>query len=187
MYNQPMLRHRLLTAVAIVFALALPFTARAQSESYFGPQVGVFMPQDQALRDALGDQWFSFGASRIRLFRINESKLAFDWNGVGQSKDGSTVFIFTGSFGYVIPFSSVGSSTQPYAALRAGAAYMDYAVETSGGRVSGKRLGANANAALGMNFSDRFNVEVRYDVWSEFDGLSFNGLTLAARIGLFRF
>ena len=187
MYNQPMLRHRLLTALAFVLAFALPFTSHAQSDGYFGPQIGVFMPQDQALRDALGDQWFSFGASRIRAFRPNEGKLAFDWTGVGQSRNGSTVFIFTGSFGYVVPFTSPGSSTRPYAALRVGAAYMDYAVDTSGGRVSDKRLGMNANAALGVNFSDRFNIEVRYDLWSEFDGLSFNGMTLAARIGLFKF
>jgi hypothetical protein len=181
-----MLRRPLLALSACVAALALPLAAKAQ-DAYFGPQVGFFFPRSSVLQDALGDSWFSFGASRMRVFKAQQGKLAYDWNAIGQKNDGSTVFILTGSVGFVVPLSQQGADFEPYVALRAGLAYIDYAVDTSGGRESGKVLSPNANAALGFNINRRVNLEVRYDVWSSYEGLTFDGLTLALRVGLFRF
>ncbi len=181
-----MLRRPFIALTACVAALAMPLAAQAQ-DAYFGPQIGVFIPRSQVLRDALGETWLSFGASRVRVFQANQGKLAYDWNAVGQRKDGSNLFILTGSIGYVIPFASPAADTQPYVALRAGLAYIDYAVNTPSGRESGKVLSPNANAAFGINFSNRVNLEVRYDVWSSYEGLSFDGITVALRVGLFRF
>jgi hypothetical protein len=180
-----MLRRPLLALVCAT-TLALPMAARAQ-DAYFGPQIGFFFPRSEVLRDALGDSWFSFGASRMRVFNPDQGKLAFDWNAIGQRNDGSSIFILTGSVGYVIPFAPSGAETEPYFAVRGGLAYIDYAVDTPGGRESGKVLSPNANAAFGINFNRRVNFEVRYDVWSSYDGLSFDGLTLALRVGIWRF
>jgi hypothetical protein len=180
-----MLRRPFLAIVAGL-AIAVPSLAAAQ-DAYFGPQVGFFFPKDEQLRDALGDSWFSFGASRLRAFQADQGKLAFDWNAIGQKNDDNAIFILTGSVGYVIPFAPPGSDTEPYAALRAGLSYIDYAVDTTSGRQSGKVLSPNANAAFGINFNRRVNLEVRYDVWSGYDGLSFDGLTLSLRVGLLRF
>ena len=182
----PMLRRPILALAVCLAALALPLTAKAQ-DAYFGPQIGFFFPKDQALRDALGDSWFSFGASRLRIFKAQQGKLAFDWNAIGQRNDGSAVFILTGSVGYVIPLAPEGSETEPYVAARVGVAYIDYAVDTTGGRQSDKVISPNGNVALGLNLNRRVNVEVRYDVWSRYDGLSFDGFTLALRVGVWRF
>lgn len=181
-----MLRRPLIALAACLVAFGLPLAAKAQ-DAYFGPQVGVFMPASKALRDELGDNWWSVGASRIRVFKPNQSNIAHDWNAVGQSRNGSRVFILSGSLGYVMPFAKPGADTEPYAAIRGGLAYIDYAVDTTSGRKSDKVVGFNGNAALGVTFSGRFNLEVRYDVWNSYDGLTFNGLTLAARFGIARF
>jgi hypothetical protein len=113
--------------------------------------------------------------------------VAHDWSAIAQDRNGSRVFILTGSIGYVVPFSNSGSSTVPYAAVRGGLAYFDYGVDTPSGRESGKVIGFNGNAAIGITFSNRFNLEARYDMWNSHDGLTFNGLTLSAKIGLARF
>ena len=182
-----MLRRRLTVLAACLAALAVPHFASAQSTSYFGPQIGFFFPASKTLRDALGESWFSFGASRLRTFELRQRKLAFDWTAIGQNRNGSTVFILTGSVGYVAALSPLGASTEPYFALRAGLAYMDFAVDTPGGRESDKALGTNGNAALGVIFNKRFNIEARYDVWNSQHGISFNGLTLSARFGIVKF
>lgn len=178
---------RLFALTACLAAVAAPVAATAQEDSYFGPQVGLFYPANRTLRNALGDSWFSFGASRIRMFELQERKWAQDWQAISQRDAGSSIFILTGSAGYVIPFASSGSNTQPYFAIRGGLAYIDYAVNTPGGRKSAKRIGVNGNTAVGVNISRRFNLEARYDVFSGYDGLTFNGLTLSLRFGMVRF
>jgi hypothetical protein len=182
-----MLRRRLTVLAACLAAFAVPHLASAQSNSYFGPQVGFFFPASKELRDALGDSWFSFGASRLRTFELRQRKLSWDWNAIGQSRDGNTVFILTLSAGYVASLAQLGASTEPYVALRGGVSYMDFAVDTTSGREADKALGLNANAAFGLIFNKRFNIEARYDVWDSKNGLVFNGLTLSARFGLVKF
>ena len=181
------MRCRLFGSVACLVALAMGVVVKAEEDAYFGPQVGLFYPQSTVLKNALGDSWFSFGASRVRVMDLEQHKLAHDWQAISKRDNGSSIFILTGSIGWVMPIAKPGSSTEPYFALRGGLAYMDYAVDTPGGRESGKRIGMNANAALGMLVSKRLNVEARYDVWSGQSGLNFNGLTLSARYGIVRF
>ena len=178
---------RLLALTACLAAVAAPVAATADEDSYFGPQIGLFYPANQTLRDALGDSWFSFGASRIRVFDLQERKWAHDWQAISQSRMGSKIFILTGSAGYVVPFASSGSDTQPYFAIRAGLAYIDYAINAPGGRRSAKRIGVNGNAAVGVSVGRRFNLEARYDVFNGYDGMTFNGLTLSLRFGMLRF
>ena len=178
---------RLLASTACLAAVAVPVAATADEDAYFGPQVGLFYPSDRTLRNALGDSWFSFGASRVRMFELQERKWAHDWQAISQRNLGSSIFILTGSAGYVMPFASSGSDTQPYFAIRGGLAYLDYAINVPGGRRSAKRIGVNGNAAVGVNISRRFNLEARYDVYNGYDSLTFNGLTLSLQFGLVRF
>lgn len=178
---------RLFVLTAFIAAVAAPVAATADEDSYFGPQVGLFYPANQTLRNALGDSWFSFGATRIRVYELQEKKWAQDWQAISKRSGGSAIFILTGSAGYVMPFMSSGSDTQPYFAIRAGLAYIDYAVNTPGGRKSAKRIGVNGNAAVGINLNRRFNLEARYDVFNGYDSLTFNGLTLSLKFGMARF
>ncbi|HXH60997.1 MAG TPA: hypothetical protein VNI20_06525 [Fimbriimonadaceae bacterium] len=176
-----------LIALCLACVAALPLSASASDDAYFGPQVGVFLPSNKGLRNALGDSWFSFGAGRIRGYDLDKYKIAYDWQAVNQRKNGNNVFILTGSIGFVRAFGRDGDSTIPYAALRGGLAYLDYSIDTPSGHQAGKRASLNANAALGINFNHRINLEARYDMWNSFDGITFNGLTIALTVGLARF
>lgn len=177
---------RLIALAACAGAVAVPIVAKAD-DAYFGPQIGFFFPSSSALRDALGDNWFSFGVSRIRIFDLNQSKISHDWQAISQRRDGNSIFILTGSMGYAYPLSAGSEKFKPYVAFRAGVSYMDYAITTGGGRKASKRFGLNGNAAFGVNIDRRINIEARYDVFTAQDGLSFDGLTLFLRVGLARF
>jgi hypothetical protein len=182
-----------LLPVSVLACLAVP--AFAQSDTWFGPEVGVFFPTSGKLRDALGNTWISLGAGSTRFVQGDGRKFAWDWETMSQSKSGSKVFMGSVSYGLVSPFtapkpysiSQGGTAFQPYYALRAGGSYIDYAVNINGGRTSGKRLGLNANAELGVMFGDRLKVAARYDFFPSHDGLNFSGLSLTARYGLLRF
>jgi len=183
-----------LLPVAVLASLAVPALAQSQ-DRWFGPEVGIFYPTSAKLRDALGSSWVSLGAGATSLNQRQGRKMGWDWETVSQSKDGSKVFMGSVSYGLVMPLSGlpdVGlsrriSGMQPYWALRAGGSYIDYAVNVPGGRSSGKRMGLNANAELGVLIGDRLKVSARYDYFPEHDGLNFSGITLSARYGLLRF
>ena len=177
---------RLIALAACAGAVAVPMAAKAQ-DAYFGPQIGFFFPSSAAMRDALGDSWFSFGASRIRIFDVNQAKWSHDWSAINQRRDGNSIFILTGSMGYAYPLSAGTEKYKPYFAIRGGISYIDYAITTGGGRKAGKRFGLNGNTAIGVNIDRRINIEARYDVFSAQDGLSFDGLTLYLRVGIARF
>jgi hypothetical protein len=182
-----------LLPVAVLASLAVP--ALAESDRWFGPEVGVYIPTSSKLRDALGNTWVSLGAGSTSIQQTEGRKFAWDWETVSQSKSGSKVFMGSVSYGLVMPLTGAApyalsrnnSNVQPYWAVRAGASYIDYAVNVSGGRTSGKRVGLNANAELGVLIGDRLKVSARYDYFPEHDGLNFSGVTLSARYGLLRF
>lgn len=179
---------RLITAFAVALSSFLPMVAKAQSTPYFGPSVGVFFPTQSNLRDAMGDAWFSFGASRVKIDPYSKQNIGWDWNAFSKDRSGSKVFMFAGTVGYTMPFAAPGASARPYFAVRGGLSYVDYAVNTSAvNRVSAKRVGFNANMELGINVGERFNISARYDLFPEYDGLNFSGFSLALKWGVARF
>lgn len=174
------------TALAI-FAVA-PTVARAQAESFLGPSVGVFFPTDSALRDAMGGSWFSFGASKVKIDPYQKRNVGFDWNAYSKDKSGSRVFMVAGTIGMTMPFGQPGDMTRPYAAVRGGLSYVDYAVNTAPlTRVGAKRIGFNANVELGVNVGHNLNISGRYDLFPSYDGLNFSGWSVALKWGVARF
>lgn len=183
------MRHGRTFALAAGAVLAAaPFTAQAQIDPYIGPSVGIFFPSDSALRDAMGDAWFSIGASRVRIDPYSKNKLGFDWNAFSKDNRGSRVFMLAGTLGWTNPLAEPGANFRPYFAVRGGLSYIDYAVNTSPTtRVADKKIGFNANAELGVNIGERLNLAVRYDVFPEYDGLRFSGLSIALKWGVAKF
>jgi hypothetical protein len=187
---------KLIRGVLPAALLGLAAISSAQ-QSWVGPELGVYLPTSGKLRDALGDRWVSFGAGFLRQQEQPSRRMSWDWEAVSQSKNGSKVFMAAVSYGYNIPFGSQGqlpnmiqterATFQPYAALRAGGSYIDFAVNTDGKRESGKRVGLNANAELGVLVGDRLKLSARYDFFPTHNGLDFSGVTLSVRYGLFRF
>ncbi|MCA0359790.1 MAG: hypothetical protein LCH41_01920 [Armatimonadetes bacterium] len=179
---------RCLLSTTVLAAVLFPGFALAQS-SYAGPEFGVFLPTDGALKTALGDQWFSVGISTMKQGDLRRSNTGTNMNFVTQAKNGNKVFIGSYSIGLFQPFGDgrQRNSSRPYFAARAGVSYIDYAIGVGINRDSGKRVGYNANAELGILFGDRLNLSVRYDVNSKHDGYSFDGLSVSLRYGLAKF
>lgn len=174
--------------MAAVALVAAPVISQAQVTPYFGPSVGVFFPSDNKLRDAMGDAWFSFGASRVKNDPYQVQKIGFDWNAFSKDNRGSKVFMLAATAGITKPFGQPGDKTRPYFSVRGGLSYVDYAVNTSAlTRVSGKRLGFNANAELGVNVGPNLNLSARYDLFPSYEGLNFSGFSLALKWGVAKF
>lgn len=175
----------------VIPAAAAAVPAFAQNDgavdNFFGPQIGVFYPSGSKLRDALGSQWLSFGAGQVKVDQFTKRKFTWDWNTTSKSNNGSKVFMGSVSYGLVMALGDRFSSTRPYAAIRVGGSYIDYAVNVGLGRESGKTIGYNTNFEVGMIFNRNLAVSARYDLFSEKDGLNFNGWTLSAKYGLIRF
>ena len=167
-----------------VFALSLMASAHAQ-DRYLGPDVGVFFPNDTTLRNALGDNWISFGVSSMRDGVQQSRAMGTNWNIITQSKNGNKVFMGSYSYGIVMPLGL--SETRPYVAARGGLSYIDYALGPVNNRISGKQIGYNINLEAGLRFGDRVTLAARYDFFSKHDGLSFDGLSLSLSYALVKF
>lgn len=175
---------------ALAACLAVPALSAAQQleTPYLGASAGVFMPTDSKLREALGGTWFTFGPSSVNPGAYRDRMLGFNYNVLSQNRNGNNVFIFAGSYGIVQPIGErMNGAARPYFALRGGLAYMDYSLEVDNDHISGKRIGWNANAEVGILLIDRVTLSARYDVFGAVDGLSFNGLSFELKYGIFRF
>lgn len=185
---EPMLKGRLIPSFAMVAFIACPMSANAQTESFIGPTVGLFFPSDSALRDALGNSWFSFGASRVKIDPYAKRNMGYDWNTFSKEQNGNKVFMVAGTIGTTMPMGKPGDMTRPYFAVRGGLSYIDYALNTTpANRISAKRIGFNANAEFGINVGQRLNLSARYDLFPSYDGLRFSGLSLAVKWGITKF
>ncbi len=183
-----MLRVRSLTMLSLSALALAPTLASAQSSTYVGPSVGIFFPADSKIRDAMGDSWISFGASRVKIDPNRKQNLGYDWNAFSKGANGNKVFMLAGTMGYTIPLGQPGDSTRPYFAIRGGLSYIDYALNTAPTtRLSGKRIGFDANVEFGINVGDRLNISARYDMFPEYEGLRFSGFSLALKWGVARF
>lgn len=173
--------------VLAAMALCIGSGAALAQGSGYGPQVGVYFPASQELRNALGSSWFSIGFTQVPTQRAGNQIISTDWNVLAADRYGNRLFILTPSVGILLPLGGDGQETNVYAAARAGISYMDYNITTGGVTRRGNSIGLNGNVELGMYLGDRLNVAARYDVFSEKDGLNFNGLTLSLRYSIVRF
>lgn len=159
----------------------------------FGPEVGVYLPTSSDLRLALGDQWWSVGVTTMREgATVDRQKLGTNISFVSQSKNGNSVFLASYTFGALVPLGSGrarpnDSALRPFFAARAGVSYIDYAVTMGLNRFSGKKVGYNANVEAGFMMGDRLTISARYDVFSKYDGFTFDGLSFNLRYGLVQF
>lgn len=153
-----------------------------------GPKASVFYPADKKTRNALGSTWFGIGLGPVGTTGPREkSKLDSDLRIMSRDSRGNRFFMISPSVG---PMISLGDPNQrgfvPYAAVRVGPAYFDYAIGSGNARIKKKRLGFNLNAELGATLSDSGRLSVRYDTMSRFDGFKFDGLSLELMFSLGR-
>jgi hypothetical protein len=174
--------------IAPVLLIGLASLARAESRlPDLAVTLGVYVPSSGEVRDALGSQWFNFGVSPARRRLSDSWRLQADLEFISGRDGGSKVFLAPVTVGLTREFRQGTQGPAPFAALRAGFAYMDYAVDTPTGRVSGKRFEPTANAELGLQLNDATRLSLRYDVFSSVDGLRFDGLSISLQVRAFSF
>ncbi len=178
-----MVFRRTLLGLTALVALAAPALAQ---QSYLGASVGSFFPSSSALRDKLGDNWLSYGPTSVRIDSSRRQRVTSDWQAFSKSKDGNKVFMLSLSGGILYPLGDQ-MSTRPYAAARAGLGYIDYAINVTGGRESGKRFGPTGNVEVGVNIGERLNLHARYDLFPSYAGFNFSGFSIALQYGITRF
>lgn len=166
--------------------VGLTTVATAQDVKFgLGLSAGAFFPSDAALKDSFGDSWFSFGISPSVVKERNGLQMDWDLRITGRDRDGNRIFMMRPTVGVSV---SLGfGEAVPYVAARAGIAYLDYAFNVPGGRIDGRRVGPTTNFELGILFSKRLGLSLRYDWISSFDGVEFSGFTLSATYQVFRF
>lgn len=172
--------------LALAGAILLPGTAAA--DSYLGVRVGSYFPTSSEISDKLGANWYTFGISGVTTERPDGLEFNYDWNLINRDRGGNHIFIVSPTFGIKYGLSGPESETQPYVAVRAGLAYIDYGItRDSGQRFSAKRVGYNTNAEIGINLNQNVNLALRYDFFSEFDEFSFDGFTVELSYGLVQY
>ncbi len=187
----------LATRIAVIASLAAAGAIASAQGVPIGPRVGVFIPSDERLRNAFGDTWVSIGLGGVNPAANSDSRKGFDWATTTQSKNGNKIFLGAASWGASIPLSGgdeggpfrrqSSSGFRTYAAARAGLSYIDYAFTEGATRISGKRLGWNANVELGAYIGPNFSLAARYDLNPSYDGTRFSGLFLEANFTVARF
>lgn len=153
-----------------------------------GPKASVFYPSDKKTRNAFGGTWYGFGLGPVGTTGPREkSRLDSDLRIMSRDSRGNRFFMLSPSVG---PMVTLGDPNQrgfvPYAAVRVGPAYFDYAVGSGNARIKKKRLGFNLNAEVGATLSDSGRLSLRYDTMSRFDGFKFDGLSLEFMFSLGR-
>ncbi len=181
---------RVTSSIACALLALLPLAATAQNQGrYVGPEIGVFIPNDSALRTALGSQWWSLGISTMRDGQVLQRRVGTNLNFASQAKNGNKVFLGSYTIGLVQPFgeNTRQSELQPYFAVRGGISYTDYAITQGFQRLSAKRVGYNLNGEVGVLVGGRFTLSARYDVTPDYDGFNFDGWSFSLRYGIAKF
>ncbi len=148
-----------------------------------GVDFGVFFPTDRNTQLAFGSTWLRFGLSPLSFQEDSRWKFTFDIGFLHRSEGPNRATLIPVTFGLTRGFTDGESDTIPYVAVRVGPYFGDVRVPSVA--VDDEKIGFNANAAVGVSFNKQFYIEARYDVFSDFSGLDFNGFFLNAGFKLF--
>lgn len=149
-----------------------------------GVDFGAFFPTDGNTQDAFGHTWLRFGLSPLSFQDDNRWKFTFDVGFLHRSEGPNRATLIPVTFGITRGFTNGESDTIPYVAMRVGPYFGDVRVPSIA--VDDEKIGFNANAAVGVSFNKQFYIEARYDLFSDFSGLDFNGFFLTAGFKLFQ-
>jgi hypothetical protein len=154
-----------------------------------GATVGLYMPSSSTIRNAFSDTIFTWGISPVAFGRPPAGKITPSINLIAASENGSSFFLIPVTAGYEYHFGeTAGKQTTilPFARIEAGLAYMNFAVNTPGGRADGSEVGLTGDVELGVQISQSVTLSARYYLFQQENGLSFNGLQLGLTFGFLR-
>ena len=169
------------TALLVLLSVVCAGASAQKRKISVAVSIGAFFPSSSAIRDEFGNSW-----KRVSLTTFDAAKPThwrFIAEGGGYRLDGLTKARLTAvTFGAERGLRK-RASAQPYVTLRAGPYWGRAEVPAAGFRES--HTGLNVNTSFGIIFKHSFYAEIRYDYFSRFAGLNFDGLSLSAGIRLF--
>ncbi|MBS1704454.1 MAG: hypothetical protein JST40_01160 [Armatimonadetes bacterium] len=181
---------KLIHGIVLSIALGASATMAIAADTInIGTGLGVYLPSDRKIRNALGSQWFSIGFRPVAVSSGKNTSMGTDLNFIAREKSGNKLFIGTYTFGTTVNLAEPGGNNAavPYVSARAGIAYFDYGIGSGASRISKKRFGYDGNVEAGVTVNRIARAYVRYDLLSRHDGFKFDGLTLGVEISLGRF
>lgn len=176
-----------ITTFAIATAVHTLTAPKLGVKGFFGIKAGVYSPTSGALRDALGDRWFSFGVGRVRTEAKAGWRTGPDLEIIKHTNGANKAAFVTPSFVASKDFGPEGAKSFPYVSAGVGLSYFDYSLTRAGVTNSVKRFGPSAHVQAGYVFEGRFFVALRYNIMPSYDGYGFSGLNLSVGYGFIRF
>ncbi len=174
-------------SLAVSLAAGHSPVLRLGSDSMFGVRAGLFFPTSAALKDVMGDRWFSFGLARVRKEARGGTKLVIDLEMIRNRNGDNKVAMLTPSATLLKDFAEPGATTFPYVGVGLGLTYFDYSLRANGVYQSTKRVGPSVNLQAGYVIDSRFVVSIRYNWMPSYDGFGFSGFTISAGYGFIKF
>ena len=175
-----------LTAFALLFTTV--HAQQSSSQSGIGVSVGIYLPTSAQIRTDLGNQALQFGLGNASTGRPSEGAISPEYTLIVANGNGNKLFIFPFTYGYEYHFGADSSATTlPYVRPFAGVAYYDYSITdfASAQHYSTKQLGATYGLEAGLRISNKVKISGTYNFFTQSNGFSFNGLSLAATYSLF--
>ena len=153
-----------------------------------GGTIGTFTPTGSRLRDAFGANRFTIGF-RPTVPKEFPAKWLPDFgvDAISAERRDNRLFVLPITFGVVRRFAPKNALIVPYIRLGAGFAYMDYAFDSDGRRISNKRLSPAGNVEVGVRITDRVRAAASYHIFPEYDDTKFDGLELSLTYTVFKF
>ena len=172
-----------LLVVCAVLAACVVGSASAQREDpvSIAASLGVYMPTSSDTRDRFDDAWVRFGLRAFEPAKPEKWRFGFD-AGILDTDGPTEALLIPITAGFERGFGQ-DTDRRPYVAIRAGTYYGS--VEEPARDIDETKWGLNVNASAGIVFKQRFFVEMRYDVFSDIAGISFDGLSAIVGIRLF--
>jgi len=163
---------------------------KGKGRTYLGIKGGFYFPTNSEIRDIFGSAIPVFGISVDDITKqADKWRLTANADFITGSKDGNKFFAMpvTASFGRI--FGNRDDTMRPYVRFGAGVAYLDYSITrpSNGDRFSTKRLGASADAEIGLIIGERLRISGKYQWLSKADDFDFGGFQLVATYQLIKF
>lgn len=155
---------------------------------YIGVRAGTSFFVDSDMRDYFGKGRITFGITPVKVAGPSGWKVDTDLDVQVARDNGNRLLMIPFTVGIGRPFGDAKNGTRPYAAVRAGVAYVDYGItDKFNVRQEEKKVVPTANVEVGLIFSERMKLAARYDYFGRTNGLRFDGFQINLSVGLFKF
>jgi hypothetical protein len=159
-----------------------PEHRKSRSLPLIGVDGGLYMPTSSKTRDRLGSTWTSFGLGIGGVGSARrQGALNLDFQVLYNQHNGNSALIIPIGVEYRKGFAQPGQSADPYVSVGIDADITDFGSHQD--NIDQKvRVTEGAYAALGITFSQRAFLDVRYRAISSVKGFDLSGTELSAGI-----